>query len=58
MEKNLLALQGTRVQCLAQEGPLEEEIKPTSVFLSGEVHGLKSLEGYSQRGHKELDMTE
>ena len=58
MVKNLLAMHETRVQCLAQEGPLEEEIKPTPVFLSGEVHRLKSLAGYSPRGHKELDMTE
>jgi len=30
----------------------------TPVFLPGESHGQRSLEGYSPRGHKELDMTE
>ena len=31
---------------------------PTPVFLPGESHGQRSLEGYSPWGHKELDMTE
>ena len=31
---------------------------PTPVFLPGEFHGQRSLEGYSPRGHKGLDMTE
>ena len=30
----------------------------TPVFLPGELHGQRSLEGYSPQGHKELDMTE
>jgi len=30
----------------------------TSVFLSGEFHGQRSLTGYSPWGLKELDMTE
>ena len=30
----------------------------TPVFLPGEFHGQRSLEGYSPRGHKESDMTE
>ena len=30
----------------------------TPVFLPGESHGQRSLEGYSPQGHKELDMTE
>ena len=30
---------------------------PTPVFLSGECHGQKSLEGYSPWGCKESDMT-
>ena len=30
----------------------------TPVFLPGELHGQKSLVGYSPRGHKTLDMTE
>ena len=28
------------------------------VYLPGESHGQRSLEGYSPWGHKELDMTE
>ena len=32
--------------------------QPTPVFLPGESHGQRSLEGYSPWGHKELDMTE
>ena len=31
---------------------------PLQLFLPGESHGQRSLVGYSQRGHKELDMTE
>ena len=31
--------------------------QPTTVFLSGEFHGQRSLKGYSPRGLKELDMT-
>ena len=30
----------------------------TPVFLPGETHGQRILEGYSPWGHKELDMTE
>ena len=33
------------------------EWQPTMVFLPGEFHGQRSLEGYSPRGHKELDTT-
>ena len=32
--------------------------QPTPVFLPGESHGQRSLAGYSQLGHKELEMTE
>ena len=32
--------------------------QPTPVFLPGEFHGQRSLEGYSPWGLKELDMTE
>ena len=31
---------------------------PTPIFLPGESHGQRSLEGYSPYGHKELDTTE
>ena len=32
--------------------------QPTLVFLPGESHGQRTLEGYRPWGHKELDMTE
>ena len=32
--------------------------QPTPVFLPGEVHGQRSLVGYSPRGHKESDTTQ
>ena len=32
--------------------------EPTPVFLPGEFHGQRSLVGYSQWGHKVLDMAE
>ena len=32
--------------------------QPTPLFLPGECHGQRNLEGYSPKGHKELDMTE
>jgi len=31
--------------------------QPTPVFLPGESHGQRSLEGYSPWGHKESNMT-
>ena len=46
------------VQSLSQEDSLEETWQPTPVFLPGESYGHRSLEGYSPRGRKELDMTE
>ena len=30
--------------------------QPTSVFVSGQSHGLRSLMGYSPNGHKEAGM--
>ena len=35
------------VQSLGQEDPLEEATEATLVFLPGESHGQRSLEGYS-----------
>ena len=37
---------------------LENEWQPTPVFLPGEFHGQRSLEGYSPKGHKQSNMTE
>ena len=44
--KNLPAMQETWVQSLGWEDPLEKGMT-TSVFLSGESQGLRSLAGYS-----------
>ena len=55
--KNLPAMQETQeswVLALGGEDPLEEEMKPTPVFLPGESHGQRSLVGSSPWGHKEL----
>ena len=38
--------------------PSKRKWQPTPVLLSGKSHGQRSLVSYSQRGHKELDMTE
>ena len=38
--------------------PYKREWQPTTVFVPGEFHRQRSLEGYSPRGHKELDTTE
>ena len=38
--------------------PWRRERLPTLVFLPGELHGQKSLAGYSPWGRKELDTTE
>ena len=45
MVKDLPTIQETWVRSLGREDPLEEE--PTPVFLAGEFHGQRSLEGYS-----------
>ena len=38
--------------------PWREAWQPTSVFLPGESHGLRSLVNYSPQGHTDLDTTE
>ena len=38
--------------------PWRRRWQPTPLFLPGKFHGQRSLEGYSPRGRKELDMTE
>ena len=45
--KNRPAVQETRIRSLGQEDPLEKKWQPTPVFLLGEVHGQRSLVGYS-----------
>jgi len=38
--------------------PWRRKWQSPSVFLPGESHGQRSLEGYSPLGHKESDVTE
>ena len=57
MVKNLHPMQETRVQSLGWEDPLEKEWQPTRIFWPGELHGQRSLAGYSPRHRKELDTT-
>ena len=59
--KTCLPMQETQeawVRSLGWEDPLEKGWQPTPVFLSGESHGQRSLEGYSPQGRKESDTTE
>ena len=58
MVKNLLALQETWVRSLVRKIPWKREWQPTPVFLLGEVHGQRSLVGYSPWSCKELDTTD
>ena len=45
-------MQETQVQYLGWEDPLEKGIQPTPVFLPGESHGQRFLEGYSLWGRR------
>ena len=57
--KNLPAMQETRTQSLVLgRFPWRREWLPAPVFLPGEFHGQRSLEGYSPSGHRELGTTE
>ena len=58
MLNRLPAMHQTQDQSLRGEDPLEKGITASPVFLPGELHGQKSLVGYSPRGLKELDTTE
>ena len=40
---------GDQVPSLGQEDPLEKGMQPTLVFLPEEVHGQRSLVGYSSQ---------
>ena len=51
-------MQGTQIQSLAWEDPLEEEMAAHSCILPGESHGWRRLAGCSPRGHKESITTE
>ena len=56
--KNYPAMQKTQIRSLSQEDPLEKAMATHSVFLSGEFHGQRNLEGYSPWDRRELDITE
>ena len=58
MVKNPPTMQETWVWSPGWEDPWRREQQPTPVFLPGEFHGERSLEGYSPRDHKESDMAE
>ena len=55
--KNSPAVRETRVRFLGWKIPWRRAEQPTPLFLPGESHGQRSLEGYGPLGHKELDMT-
>ena len=50
MVKNLPAMQGTWVQFLGQEDPLEEEMATHSSILAWKFRGQRRLVGYSPWG--------
>ena len=49
---------GDAAQSLGLKDPLEEEMATCCVFLPGEVHGQRSLVGYSLWGCKGSNTTE
>ena len=51
-------MQETQVRSLGQEDPPEKEMATHLSILAWEIHGQRSLTGYSPKGHKELDTTE
>ena len=58
MVKNLSAIQETQVQTLGQKILWRRKWLPTSVLFPEELHGQRSLAGYSPWVCKESDMTE
>ena len=56
--KNLPAMWEARVYPWVRKILWRKKWQPTLVFLPGELHGQRSLVGYSPWGHKESDMTE
>ena len=51
-------MQETWIQFPGWEDPLEKEMQPTSVFLSGKFQEQRSLVDYSPWDRKESDTTE
>ena len=56
--KNLPRMREIQVQSLGQTDPLEKGMATLSSILALEIHGQRSLEGYSPQAHKESDTTE
>ena len=56
--KNLPAVPETWVWSLGWEDPLEKKMATHSVILPGEIHGQRTLAGYSPWGHKDPNTTE
>ena len=56
--KNLPAMQEAWGQSLGQEDPLEKGNGSPLHILAWKMPGMRSLAGYSPRGHKELGTTE
>ena len=48
----------TRFDPWTRKIPWRKEWLLTPVFLPGGFHGQRSLAGYTERGHRELDTTE
>ena len=58
MVKHLPAMWEKQVRSLGQEDTLKEEMATHPSILAWEIHGQRSLMGYSPWGCKELNMTE
>ena len=58
MVKRLPTMWEIWVQSLCWKISWRRKWHPTPVFLPGESHGWRSLEGYCRKGCKESDMTE
>ena len=56
--KSLPAVQDTQAQPLGREDPPEKAMVTHSSILAWEIHGQRSLEGYSSWDHKESDKIE
>ena len=57
MVKNLPAMQETRFDPWVGKIPLRKEWLPTPIFLPGESHEQRRLEGYNPWSCKESDVT-
>ena len=55
MVKNPRAMQKIHIQSQGREDPLEKKMAIHSDILVWEIHGQKSLVGYSPWGHKRVE---